>query len=235
MELLSGLDWPTIALVFGGTLVATLLRAGWRESAVTVRLLAHALVGRAFNADTARAELAGHIQDIRKDGLIRADHFTIGDREFDEATRAMIGERSVDALLAAHRRHKARRAARTLTAVRILAMAAELAPVFGLFGTLVSLGKLPADGIDRGGYMAAIGMAVHATMVGLLAANILFAPLARLVERRLAAEEADRERLFDWLALQLALTEPHRRAHAAARVAADGERTAVTHRFSAAS
>lgn len=234
MDLLTGLDWPTIALVFGGTLVATLLRAGGNESGITIRLLAHALVGRAFDADAARAELAVHIQDIRKDGLIRADHFTIGDREFDEATRAMIGERSIDALLAAHERHKARRAARTAVAVRTLAMAAELAPVFGLFGTLVSLGRLPADGIDRSGYMAAIGMAVHATMIGLLAANILFAPLARLVERRLAAEEAARQELFDWLALQLALTEPHRRAHAAARESAEAERGPVTHRFSAA-
>ncbi|MDE2405416.1 MAG: MotA/TolQ/ExbB proton channel family protein [Sphingomonadales bacterium] len=232
MSLLASVDWPTIGLVFGGTLLATVLRCGFAETAVALRMLARVAFGTRFEAGPARAQLAAQIQDIRKDGLIRAHHFQIGDREFDEASKAMIGERSIAALLEAHEKHKARRAVRAHVAARTLAMAAELAPVFGLFGTLVSLGLLPTHGVGRSGYMAAIGMAVHATMVGLLAANLLFAPLARLIERRLAAEEVERQELFDWLALQLAVSEPHlREAH---RHDAHAEpRGAQVHRFSA--
>ncbi|MBS0255318.1 MAG: MotA/TolQ/ExbB proton channel family protein, partial [Proteobacteria bacterium] len=136
------------------------------------------------------------------------------DPEFDEATGAMIGHRSLSALLEAHEAHRGRRLAEADRAARTLAMAAELAPVFGLFGTLVSLGHLPANGIDRGAYMSAIGMAVHATLYGLVAANILFAPLARLVERRAQSEEAQRQRLIDWLAAQLApAPAPERHGH----------------------
>ncbi|MBU6266148.1 MAG: MotA/TolQ/ExbB proton channel family protein [Sphingomonadales bacterium] len=231
MSFLQSVDWPTIGLVLGGTLLATLLRCGFAEVGLTLRMLARVLVQPGFDADPARAKLAVQIQDLRKDGLIRAHHFQIGDREFDEASKAMIGERSVAALLAAHERHKTRRAVRGQVAARTLAMAAELAPVFGLFGTLLSLGMLPAAGVSRSGYMAAIGMAVHATMVGLLAANLLFAPLARLIERRLAAEEVERQALFEWMALQLAVSEPHLRegqGHAGHE-----PRAAQVHRFSA--
>ena len=222
-------DWPTFAIVFGGTLLATVLRCGFGDCGHTLRLLAHGLLGRRFREGPARAALAARIQDIRKDGLVRAPEFHIDDREFDEAARAMIGQRSVAALLATHEAHKAGRTIRAHAAARTLAMAAELAPVFGLFGTLVSLGKLPANGIDRSGYMAAIGMAVHATMIGLVAANLLFAPLARLVERRAAAEEAERQALLDWLAKQLAASEPQLRAPEHA-----DHRATIVHRFNAA-
>ena len=233
MPLPSTADWSTFAIVFGGTLLATLLRCGFAECGLTLNMLARGLFGRRFQAAPARAALASRIQDIRKDGLVRAHDFRIGDREFDEATRAMIGERSVAALLASHETHKARRATRAHITARTLAMAAELAPVFGLFGTLVSLGKLPTNGIDRGGYMAAIAMAVHSTMIGLVAANLLFAPLARLVERRLAAEEAERQALFDWLALQLAVSQPHLRDHQTDDHHAAEARPPVVHRFTA--
>ena len=214
MTLLSSDDLPTLAIVLGGTLVATVLRAGLADA----RVVLHALSGtfrHTFDADLVRSELAVQIREIQQDGLLRATPHHFGDREFDEATEAMIGHRSLAALLTAHEAHRDRRLALAGRAARTLATAAELAPVFGLFGTLVSLGRLPDNGIDRGAYMAAIGMAVHATLYGLIAANILFAPLARLVERRAATEEGERQRLIDWLTKQL---EPV--AHPAQRAAA---------------
>ena len=203
MTLLSLDDLPTLAIVLGGTLLATVLRCGLGDCRAVLQALV-APVRHGFDADQVRAELAVQIQEIRKDGMLRAEPHHFGDAEFDEATDAMIGHRSLAALLDAHGAHRARRMGEATRAAATLAMAAELAPVFGLFGTLVSLGRLPTDGIDRGAYMAAIGMAVHATLYGLVAANILFAPLARLVERRAMAEEGARQRLIDWLASQLA-------------------------------
>ena len=96
-------------------------------------------------------------------------------------------------------------------AVRTLAQAAELAPVFGLAGTLVSLSQLPADGLARGAFTGAIGMAVVTTLYGLLTANLLLAPLARVVERAASAEEAARQDVIEWLAAQVAGSIPPRR------------------------
>ena len=96
-------------------------------------------------------------------------------------------------------------------AVRTLAQAAELAPVFGLAATLISLSQLPADGISRHAYMGAISMAVTATLYGLLLANLLLAPLARAVERAAAKEESERQKIVDWLARQVTAAMPARK------------------------
>ena len=42
------------------------------------------------------------------------------------------------------------------------------------------------------------------TLYGLLLANLLLAPLARMVDRAAAAEEAERQTIVDWLASQVA-------------------------------
>lgn len=212
MHLMNLVDGPSALIVGGGTLVATMLRCGWRDCRTTLRKLGQ--LGHApFDADATRAELAVQVQEIQQDGLLRAHSHHTGDSEFDEATDALIDRRSVAALLQAHEAHKARRVEQSERAVRTLAQASELAPVFGLAGTLVSLSQLPADGLARGAFAGAIAMAVLTTLYGLLSANLLFAPLARVIERKAQAEEAARQAVIDWLAGQLAeACAPHRLA-----------------------
>jgi chemotaxis protein MotA len=208
MDPMSLLDAPSAAIVVGGTLIATWLRSGQADCRQTLRAIAN--LGTApFDADGARAELAVQIREIRQDGLLRATPHHFGDREFDDVTDTLIAQRSIPALLAAHEAHKGRRVEANNRAVRTLAQAAELAPVFGLAGTLVSLSQLPAAGISRGAFTGAIGMAVLTTLYGLLLANLLLAPLSRKVERAAAEEEAERQKLVDWLAGQVSGEIPH--------------------------
>lgn len=202
MDLATLIDGPSALIVGGGTLLATVLRSGVADCRITLRKLA-GLGRQGFDLDHTRAELALQIQEIRQDGLLRAVPHHSGDAEFDEATDALIGRRSVSALLEAHEAHRSRRLAESERAVRTLAQAAELAPVFGLAGTLVSLSQLPAEGIARGAFAGSIAMAVTTTLYGLLAANLLLAPLARAIERKAAAEETARQGVTDWLAAQV--------------------------------
>ncbi|MDE2303518.1 MAG: MotA/TolQ/ExbB proton channel family protein [Sphingomonadales bacterium] len=196
-------DGASAAIVCGGTALGVVLRCGLGDCRLAAVALVRAFAPR-FHAGAVQARLAVQVQDIQRNGLIRAEPQHFDDSEFDEATAALIGHRSLDALLAAHAAHRARRAARTARAAQTVAQAAELAPVFGLAGTLISLGRLPADGLDRGAYMAAIAMAVHATLYGLVLANLVLAPFARRIERAAGHEEAERQRLVDWLAQALA-------------------------------
>ncbi len=203
MNLMNLVDGPSAAIVLGGTLLATVLRAGTGDCRITLIKLRQ--LGRSqFDAGAARSKLAQQVQEIHKDGLLRAVPHHFGDSEFDEATDALIGNRSVAALMAAHEKHKARRLGQSTRAVRTLAQAAELAPVFGLAGTLVSLSQLPADGIGQGAITGAISMAVITTLYGLLSANLVLAPLARMIERAAMNEERARQELIDWLAAQVA-------------------------------
>ncbi len=203
MNLMNLVDGPSAAIVLGGTLIATVLRSGIGDCRTTLVQLA-GLGGSRFDADAARSELAQQIQEIHKDGLLRAVPHHFGDSEFDEATDALIGNRTVAALLAAHEKHKARRLGESTRAVRTMSQAAELAPVFGLAGTLISLSQLPTGGMAQGAISGAISMAVITTLYGLLCANLVLAPLARMIERAALAEERVRQDLIDWLAGQVA-------------------------------
>lgn len=196
------LDGPSALIVGGGTLLATALRCGLADCGLTLAKLGQ-LPRAGFDFDHTRAELALQIQEIRRDGLLRATPHHSGDAEFDEAADVLIERRSVADMLDAHQSHRARRLAESERAVRTLAQAAELAPVFGLAGTLVSLSQLPAEGLARGAFAGAISMAVLTTLYGLLAANLVLAPLARMIERKADAEEAQRQLLTDWLAAQV--------------------------------
>ena len=197
-------DPASAAVVLGGTAVATLARAGWRDLGVTVREAA-ALVRPRFDFAAARAALAGEVESIRHDGVLRARLAPVRDSELADCTAALTRHRSVSALIAQHEQHCARREQRRGRALTALEQAAELAPVFGLVGTLIGLGQLPAAGLDsEGAVMAAVSTAILTTLYGLLTAHLMILPLAGMIERRGRAEESERERLIQWLAQQVA-------------------------------
>jgi chemotaxis protein MotA len=219
MDWMNLVDGPSAGIVLGGTLVATVLRSGPADCRLALIKLGQ--LGRShFDAARTRAELAVQVQEIRKDGIYRAIPHRMGDPEFDEASDALIASRSAAALIDRHEAHKRRRLADSARAAHTLAQAAELAPVFGLAGTLISLSQLPAENLASGSFTGAIAMAVVTTLYGLLAANLVLAPLARAVERAAQAEEAERQAVIDWLAAQVAQDCPPRRAALHSREAA---------------
>ena len=196
---------PTaLTIVLGGTALATLLRCGFGDVREAARACVTALTGQGrLRVEAVRAHLAVQLQVIARDGLLRANLHHTGDAEIDAGLDALAHRRAIPAMPAAMASFQQTRLDLAETATRTLMQAAELAPVFGLAGTLVSLSHLPANGIDRSAYMAAIGMAVHATLYGLILANLVLAPLGRLAERTAQREEAERARIMAWMLLEL--------------------------------
>lgn len=203
MELTNLLDLPSAAIVIGGTLAATLLRCGWGATRDMLKVVVQ-LLGRPFDSDRVRAELAAQIQRIDIDGLLRAEPHRFDDGEFDDMADVLIARRSIQAVYDEHEKHRVRRLATTQSAADVLGHAAELAPVLGLAGTLLSLSGLATGGVANADYAQAIGFAIVTTLYGLLLANFLFNPLSAAVQRRAQAEEAERQRLLDWLAAHVA-------------------------------
>jgi chemotaxis protein MotA len=209
------IDATAAFIVFGGTLLATVLRCGPGEIGHALRALRGAL-RHGYRADEGKAELASSVRAIRADGLLRARPADPRDPAFAEATEALVHDRSLASLLATLEKHKARRVAEAEAAVRVFAQAAELAPVFGMAGTLVALSRLSASDLSAGAAITgAIALSVVTTLYGILLANLLLAPLARLVERTASREEAARQEVVDWLATQVAEAMPRRKSVAA--------------------
>ncbi|OYW44834.1 MAG: hypothetical protein B7Z33_10530 [Sphingomonadales bacterium 12-68-11] len=171
MTYLTLLDGTSAAIVLGGTAAGTLLRCGWSNTIAAASSLAGAMRSD-FDAAHAQSELALQVQQIHRDGLLRAEPRHFGDR--------------------------------SRVAVATFIQAADLAPVFGLAGTLIALSQMPTNPGPGVLLSHSIPMAIVCTFYGLVTAHLLFAPLARFIERHAAREEAERQKLVDWLAAEVA-------------------------------
>lgn len=195
-------NWQSAWVVVGGTMLATLLRSGRSELGAALGEIS-ALMRPCFDYAAARAQIAGQVEEIRHDGILRAGATGSTDDEIADATDALIRHRSIAAALEMHEKYKTARTDRRDKALRVFEQAGELAPVSGLAGTLLALSQLPAGGLERGSMMGAVAMAVVSTMYGLSLAHIVILPLARWVERHNDAEESERQHLIVWLAAQV--------------------------------
>ena len=203
MDLAHMLDPVAAGIVIGGTLGATALRSGTADCRAAMAALG-ALLRPRFRADAVRGALAPVVAQAGREGLLRTSPRPTSDPAIDAALSALIQTRSLAAFVSSDDAAREARVARALRAVRTLALGAELSPVFGLAGTLVSLSQLPADGLARGAFMGAISLAVLTTLYGLLLGNLVLAPLSRAVERRVEDEEAARREISDWMIAKLA-------------------------------
>jgi chemotaxis protein MotA len=209
MDLTHLLDGQSAAIVVGGTLLGTVLRCGWQDSRAALGAIG-GLLRPGFDADAMRADLAHEVALIRRDGVIRASPRKLRDREFDNATAALVRTRSLDGLVEQHEISRRARLRRATAAARTLAQGADLAPVFGLAGTLVALSQLKLEALVHGNFIGAIATSVLTTLYGLLLAHIVMAPLGRAVERASAREEEARAHVMTWLAQQVAPACPER-------------------------
>lgn len=203
MEITQLWDASGAAIVVGGTLLATALASGKRETLAAKSALV-GLLSRPFSFSRARAEIARDVEQMRRDGVLRAHPFASSDKEIAMVSDALIHDRSIRSAMAAHEALQHKRALLREAALAPLRHAADMAPVFGMVGTLFALTQLQLGSGAGAQLLASIGMAILTTLYGLLLANLVFLPLARLLERRMLAEEVDRQRLIDWLAEQVA-------------------------------
>jgi len=205
------LDPVGAGIVLGGTALAVLLGSGRRELGAMLVDLARLLRPR-FDPEAARAEIARDVEAMRNDGLLRAQPVQSSDEDIVAATDALVHDRSPRSLVATHEVLLHKRVEARERGLRPLRLAAELAPVFGMAGTLFALSQMQiAAGVDSA-LLVDIGMAILTTLYGLLLAHLLLHPVARLIERRGAREDADRREVIDWLARQLTLDNPRRAA-----------------------
>lgn len=202
-------DPTSLGLVVGGTIIATLMRAGWHDFRITLGQLG-ALAHRPFDLHRAKADLARAVYGMQNDGVIRGDLPDLTDCEFADATRALIRTRSLEALVGEHERHRALRLKARNRAVQTLEASGELAPILGMAGTLLALAALPASGFDEPAVvMQTVSKAVVTTLYGLVISTFLFFPLARAVDRRFERDSRRRDELTDWLVDELRVACPN--------------------------
>lgn len=197
-------DAGALITVVVGTCIATLARCGWQDIAQAFRQLA-ALAQKGFDEASTRASLTRVIHEFQTKGILCAEIALPSDRAIADLIDHFVRHEAHGELIALHRSSRSSREIARHRAVRTFEYAGELAPVFGLVGTLFAITQLgPAFGESpTQAVMSSIASAVLSTLYGVLFAHLFCIPLARAIERRGETEEAARQELLLWLVSRL--------------------------------
>ncbi|MEM1051693.1 MAG: MotA/TolQ/ExbB proton channel family protein [Pseudomonadota bacterium] len=193
------LDPMALAIVLIGTVLATLAREGAQDIGLAVT--AGLKLGRkGFDAGSTRSALARTVGEINRLGHLGAEPFDPPDIATTKLLNAYIRSGSINAMLELARRQRLERETFSVAAARVYETAGELAPVFGLVGTLFAITQLMPEmqSSSVNIVMASVAGAVLSSLYGVLAAHLLFHPLARAIERRSDREESERSLLLQW-------------------------------------
>ncbi|MEK9211220.1 motility protein A [Sphingomonas sp. 2378] len=188
------LDPAALAIVLGGTLVATLLRTPWRDARRGVRALG-ALVRAPYSAEPLLEQITHLARIAQRHGVVTLDRSVITDPDLAEAIGAIVDGERPEAVLTRTRQARMARVERHLAVVDIWAGAAEAAPAMGMVGTLIGLAAMFATMNDPQRIGGAMAIALLATLYGALFANLVAQPIAARLRRAARIEAFERARI----------------------------------------
>ena len=187
-------DPLAFAIVTGGTLVATVLRAPLADGGRALAALT-TLGRRRFDAGPLIEQIAALGRIARRHGVISLDRSVITDPDVAAAIAAIVDGSNPDdvATLVAHARRA--RIERHAAAADLWAGAAEAAPAMGMVGTLVGLATMFATMTDPTAIGGAMATALLATLYGAVLANLILMPIAARLRVAARVEAFERVRI----------------------------------------
>ncbi|WP_375428733.1 MotA/TolQ/ExbB proton channel family protein [uncultured Sphingomonas sp.] len=203
------LDPTALALVLGGTALATALRTPFATLRRALAALA-TLARKPFTADPLLDRIAAQARIARRNGVHALDRSVIADPDVAAALTAIVDGADADAVarLVADRRRA--RIERHLAAADCWAGAAEAAPAMGMVGTLIGLARTFQQMDDPAAIGGAMAVALLATLYGALLANLIAGPIAARLRAAARIEAFERARLDAPLAALAAQEAPTR-------------------------
>lgn len=187
-------DPTALAIVGGGTLVATALRGPLIDTFRAFRALG-VLVRPAFDISYVRAELASSERIAKTKSVMALDPKAMRDKDVAAAVEAVACGAMPEEMTSLLGRLRAERLERHAVVQDFWTAAAETAPAMGMVGTLIGLVALFRSMDDPAAIGGAMAVALLATLYGALLANLIAAPIAARLRRLSRAEEIARRKL----------------------------------------
>lgn len=203
------LDPTAFAIVGGGTVLVTLLRASISDLGRAIAAI-KTLSRPRLDGDALLAQVATLSRTAQRQGVVALDKAVITDPDVRAAVEDIIDGRNGEAIAAMLDHRRRARVERHLAAAEVWAGAAEAAPAMGMVGTLIGLAAMFAKMSDPQAIGGAMAVALLATLYGALIANLIAMPVAARLRAAARCEAFERARLVAPLAA-LAVREMPRR------------------------
>lgn len=188
------LDPVALAIVGGGTVLATVLRTASGDLVQGMAALS-VLPRRRFDVEPLLTQISALTRIARRHGVIALDRSVIEDDDVASAVAAIVdgaGPSDVEVLL---EQRRCARFERQRGAWEVWSGAAEIAPAMGMVGTLIGLVGMFSAMKDPHAIGSAMAVALLATLYGALLASLVALPVATRLKRRARQEAQERLRL----------------------------------------
>lgn len=190
----SFLDPVALALVIGGTILATILRTPSSDLVRGLRAL-RGISRSPFSARPLLDQVAALSRIAQRHGVMALDRSVLHDPDLAGAVADIVDGLAPDAMAERLERRRQARVERHCAAAEMWGGAAEAAPAMGMVGTLVGLVRMFASMTDPHAIGAAMAVALLATLYGAVLSNLVAAPIAARLRARARAEAFERTRL----------------------------------------
>lgn len=179
-------DWPSVAIVMGGTVAALLISFPLRKVLSLLRVTKNAFFSETRSARDLITDLVKYAEIARRDGILSLESMTetIQDQFIvkgiqmavdgtDPELIEQILEGELDSL--AERHSQGRQLFETM---------GRYAPAFGMIGTLIGLVIMLKNMEDTSQIGAGMAVALITTLYGAISANLVFLPIADKLRMR---------------------------------------------------
>lgn len=191
-------NFPSILVVLGGTLGATLIHFPMKDIIRVLRVLKNVFFHQEVDYIGIIPEMVRFSRVARKDGILALDKLIheVDDQFYYEGLRMIVDGTRPDILQQIMRNEIEFQVARHRVGISIFKTMGQFAPAFGMIGTLIGLIFMLQSLNDASQIASAMALALVTTFYGAILANILFLPIAGKLKERSTAEILKKEMIL---------------------------------------
>ncbi|PVB62510.1 MotA/TolQ/ExbB proton channel family protein [Labrenzia sp. 011] len=191
-------DVPSILIVIGGGLAATLIRFQLSDiAAAFVTGFKVALAGRNASPRDLISEITTLGEIVRKSGPLGLENVDVSDPVLAKGVQYVADGYELDFIKESMERERDLQLSRLAEGKRVFKALGDSAPAFGMIGTLVGLVQMLANMDDPAAIGPSMAIALLTTLYGALISNIICLPLVDKLDAKFDVDELNQTLIID--------------------------------------
>ncbi|GAB4514591.1 MAG: MotA/TolQ/ExbB proton channel family protein [Roseibium sp.] len=192
------IDVPSILIVMGGGLAATLIRFQLADiAAAFVTGFKTALAGKGASPRDLISEITNLGEIVRKSGPLGLENVDVSDPNLAKGVQYIADGYELEFIRESMERERDLQLTRLSEGKRVFKALGDSAPAFGMIGTLVGLVQMLANMDDPAAIGPSMAVALLTTLYGALISNILCLPLVDKLDAKFDVDELNQTLIID--------------------------------------
>jgi chemotaxis protein MotA len=191
-------DIPSVLIVIGGGLAATLIRFQVSDiAAAFATAFKVALSGKGASHRDLISEITNLGEIVRKSGPLGLENVDVSDPVLAKGVQYIADGYELEFIKEAMERERDLQLTRLSEGKRVMKALGDSAPAFGMIGTLVGLVQMLANMDDPAAIGPSMAVALLTTLYGALISNILCLPMVDKLDAKFDVDELNQTLIID--------------------------------------